>query len=258
MPSGPDASQLLVTTSWDDGHPSDLRLADLLAKHGAAGTFYVPNWNSEGRLVMRPSEIRRIGQHLEVGGHTRDHVILTALAPNAASRQIVANKDWLEDLLGRELVCFAYVRGKHNRTVRRLVREAGFRYARTVTNLWQRPGPDRCRVATTMQFFPHSDDVYLRNFLSGGPGLRRMAMLRAVLGTRGMRDRLNRVAERCTGRGGCLHIWGHSWELDEYGLWDELDRYLAHLRELGARFVTNEASWTHAAAPEMAAAEIVP
>jgi hypothetical protein len=31
-----------ITTSWDDGHPSDLRVAELLIKHGLRGTFYVP------------------------------------------------------------------------------------------------------------------------------------------------------------------------------------------------------------------------
>ena len=256
VPGGSDIPPLLVTTSWDDGHPADLRLADLLTKHEALGTFYIPNLNAEGRPVMRRAEICRIGQHLEVGGHTWDHVSLTELAPDAASHQIIANKEWLEDLLGRELICFAYVRGHHNRTVRRLVRNAGFRYARTVTNLSHALGPDRYQVPTTMQFFPHSDDIYIRNFLSGGPGLRRMAVLRAVLGKHGLLDRLYRTAELCVRRGGCFHLWGHSWELDEYDLWDELDRFLAHLRDLSAHFVTNGASWAHALAPDTAATEL--
>jgi len=35
-------SPTYITTSWDDGHPMDLRVAALLAKYGIAGTFYVP------------------------------------------------------------------------------------------------------------------------------------------------------------------------------------------------------------------------
>ena len=31
----------IVTTSWDDGHSTDLRVAELLAAHGLKGTFYV-------------------------------------------------------------------------------------------------------------------------------------------------------------------------------------------------------------------------
>ena len=32
----------LVTTSWDDGHPLDIRLAEMLARYGVLGTFYIP------------------------------------------------------------------------------------------------------------------------------------------------------------------------------------------------------------------------
>ena len=28
-----------ITTSWDDGHPLDFRVAELLAKYGLPGTF---------------------------------------------------------------------------------------------------------------------------------------------------------------------------------------------------------------------------
>jgi hypothetical protein len=31
-----------LTTSWDDGHPLDFRVADLLSKYGLTGTFYIP------------------------------------------------------------------------------------------------------------------------------------------------------------------------------------------------------------------------
>ncbi|MEA2737292.1 MAG: hypothetical protein QOH05_599 [Acetobacteraceae bacterium] len=254
MPNGSDRSTLLVTTSWDDGHPSDLRLADLLEKHEASGTFYIPNLNVEGRPVLRRSEIRGLGRHLEIGGHTRDHVSLTQLAPHEAAQQVIFNKHWLEDLWGQEVICFAYVRGHHNRAVRRLVRNAGFRYGRTVTNLSDGTGPDCYQIPTTMQFFPHSNDIYIRNYLSGGSGLRRLALLRAVLGKRGLLDRLYRAAELCRRRGGCFHIWGHSWELNEYNLWDELDRLLAHLRQMHAQFVTNRVLWSHRLAFDAAAA----
>lgn len=31
-----------ITTSWDDGHPLDLRVAELLSEYHLQGTFYVP------------------------------------------------------------------------------------------------------------------------------------------------------------------------------------------------------------------------
>ena len=43
----------VITTSWDDGHPLDLRMAGLLAKYGLKGSFYVPTEYSEWPLMTR-------------------------------------------------------------------------------------------------------------------------------------------------------------------------------------------------------------
>jgi peptidoglycan-N-acetylglucosamine deacetylase len=233
---------LLVTTSWDDGHPSDLRVADLLEKHGLRGTFYVPCSNSEGRPVMRSTEIVQVGRRFEIGGHTQNHISLTEIAPRLAANQIRANKKRLEDLLGREVCGFAYVRGRHNCIVRGLVDEAGYRYARTVKNLMSTLGPDRLQVPTTTQFFAHSTSTYVRNYMSGGPTPQRTTILAAVLRGDELATRLSRAAWACARSGGYFHLWGHSWELDEHDLWNELDRLLGRLRELDARYVTN-AAW---------------
>ena len=32
----------MITTSWDDGHPLDIRLAELLATYGLRGHFMCP------------------------------------------------------------------------------------------------------------------------------------------------------------------------------------------------------------------------
>jgi polysaccharide deacetylase len=236
-----DASPL-VTTSWDDGHPSDLRLADLLEKHGVNGTFYIPCTNSEGRPVMGSTQIALVGRRFEIGGHTQDHVSLTEMAPYLATNQILTNKQWLEDLLGHEVCGFAYVRGHHNRIVRSLVKKAGFQYARTIKNLMSSPGFDRFQLPTTTQFFVHSRSTYVRNYVSGGPSLQRTKMLTSLLIDNPLATRCLRAAQICIGLGGHFHLWGHSWELDEYNLWGELDRFFYQVRELNVRFVSN-AAW---------------
>lgn len=257
MQPEPVEASLLVTTSWDDGHPSDLRLAELLEKHGVAATFYVPSSNSEGRPVMGSSEIAELGRYFEIGGHTQNHVVLTDVAPDVAANQIIVNKFWLEDLLGREVCGFAYVRGRHNRTVRQLVKKAGYRYARTVKNLVSSPGPNRFQVPTTTQFFAHPASIYVRNYLSNGPSFNRAATLAAVLSDDKLVVRLSRVAEACARSGGYFHLWGHSWELDEYDLWGELESFLARLRQIDARFVTNCAWCAHAAMKDRTQATFV-
>jgi peptidoglycan/xylan/chitin deacetylase (PgdA/CDA1 family) len=241
MHGGPANAQLLVTTSWDDGHPSDLRVADLLEKHGLKGTFYLPCTNSEGRPVMSSTEVAELGRRFEIGGHTKDHLSLTELSHHLAAGQILANKCSLEDILGHEVFGFAYVRGRYNRLVRDLVRKAGYRYARTAKSLVSTPGFDRFQVPTTLQFFGHSKSVYFRNFLSQGPRFRRLAILAAVLAHDELATRALQVVGVCTRLGGHFHLWGHSWELDDHDLWGELDRLLNRLSKLNARFVDNSA-----------------
>jgi len=235
-------SSLRITTSWDDGHPSDLRIAELLDKHRLEGTFYIPRSNCEGRAVMTCAEIASLTPRFEIGGHTQDHVSLTELDPAAASEQIQSNKFWLEDVLGREVRGFAYVRGRHNRVVRGLVEKAGYDYARTIKNLMSEPGTDRMEVPTTMQFFNHAPGVYLRNYMSGGPTVARLAILGTALGAAPLVTRLIRGAETCASLGGHFHLWGHSWEVDEHDLWRELDVLLGNLSALGAVYVSN-ADW---------------
>ena len=48
-----------LTTSWDDGDALDARLADLLARYGVPGTFYVPR-NCEGRVLLKRGELRQL------------------------------------------------------------------------------------------------------------------------------------------------------------------------------------------------------
>src|SRR5262245_51647144 len=85
-------ASLLSTPLWDDRHPADLRVADLLDKHGLMGTFYIPCSKSESRPVMRSSDVMELGRRFEIGGHTQNHVSLTEIGPRAAANQILANK----------------------------------------------------------------------------------------------------------------------------------------------------------------------
>src|SRR5579872_2823021 len=61
-------SPTYITTSWDDGHPLDLRVADLLARYGIAGTFYVPATTAMG--TMSAAQFRELIPNFEIGAHT--------------------------------------------------------------------------------------------------------------------------------------------------------------------------------------------
>src|SRR6266481_3829885 len=88
-----------ITTSWDDGHPLDLRVADLLAKHGLNGTFYIPK--AADNETMSATDIRDLMVAFEIGAHTLKHVALTGATEKQAWHEIADSKSWIEDNTGR-------------------------------------------------------------------------------------------------------------------------------------------------------------
>jgi peptidoglycan/xylan/chitin deacetylase (PgdA/CDA1 family) len=223
-------TELKLTTSWDDGAPADLRLAELLARHGIAATFFVPVRNREGRQVMPLTDLRSLADGgFEIGAHTLDHSPLPGLSRAEARRQIKDGKRQLEDALGQQIAGFAYPGGHPGRHGRALVAELGFRYARTTRMLCLSPGPDRFRMTTTAQFYPHRPEALARNWLRGGGGLARLGLARRWMAADGLEAAIEAVLTVAQTRGGVFHLWGHSWEIDAAGLWTALDRVLGRI-----------------------------
>ncbi len=94
-----------ITTSWDDGHPSDERLAGLLGKYNLKGTFYIPQVNP-GHRVMNEKEIANLSRNFEVGGHTLGHVNLKRLPAEKAKKEIEGSYNWLTAVSGTAPVSF--------------------------------------------------------------------------------------------------------------------------------------------------------
>lgn len=231
----------LVTTSWDDGHPLDRRIADLLARYGLRGTFYVPLRNA--RPTMLPHEIRELSASFEIGAHTVNHVRLRKLSPSEARREIADSKLQLEDILGKPCSAFCFPGGSYTRTHLQMLREAGFAAARTVELLSFRRPLMRQGIAvipTTLQAYPHGAASYLRN------AAKRVSV--TALWDLLLRFRTNSwpafagaLLEHAASTGGVFHLWGHSWEIEETEQWQALDRTLAAISEYRQRasFVTN-------------------
>ena len=92
-------NRLRVTLSVDDGHPLDLRTAELLARHGLRATFYLPLANREGPPVLAHAQMRALAQDFEIGSHTLSHRFLAGLDERSAWREISDGKRALEDCI---------------------------------------------------------------------------------------------------------------------------------------------------------------
>lgn len=220
---------LTFTCSIDDGHPSDLKVADLLSKHGLTGTFYIPARNREGPPVMSASEIRALSERFEIGSHTYDHCFLKSVDIVESHRQVTEGKKHLEDMLGAPVAGFCYPGGKYRPRDVQIVKTAGFKYARTTVNLCFDVGHEAFEMPTTVQLYPHGRDVYLRNFAKSGHWLKRQQGLAHAITEKDWIRRLYALFDHAAESQGCFHLWWHSKDIEEHNAWEALDRFLAHV-----------------------------
>jgi glycosyltransferase involved in cell wall biosynthesis/peptidoglycan/xylan/chitin deacetylase (PgdA/CDA1 family) len=235
MNGAPVRPSAYVTTSWDDGHVLDERLAAMLDRYGLAATFYVAPRSVELRPQERlaPGAIRRLGDRFEIGGHTLTHRRLTELQPAEAASEIREGKEELETILGRPLRSFCYPGGRFVAGHVEEVRRAGFVVARTVERYATTAPADPLRMATTVHAYRHLRDVWSVARISGRPG-------KALARYRDWAALAIALFDRTMAKGGVYHLWGHSWEIDQHDDWDRLERVLAHIGgHAGVSYVTN-------------------
>jgi glycosyltransferase involved in cell wall biosynthesis/peptidoglycan/xylan/chitin deacetylase (PgdA/CDA1 family) len=231
-----DTPPLWVTTSWDDGHVLDMRLATMLRDRALAGTFYVSPRSVELQPADRlsPSAIRDLAQDFEIGGHTLTHRRLTTLDRATSADEIRGGKDELEAIIGSELRSFCYPGGEFNAGHTRQVRQAGFAVGRTVRRYVTAPPTDLMQVDTTVHAYQHLKDVT--------PILRhaRWRPKTALSRYCDWAEMAMALFDETALRGGVFHLWGHSWEIDARSDWAQLERLLDHIAgRPGARYITN-------------------
>jgi peptidoglycan/xylan/chitin deacetylase (PgdA/CDA1 family) len=214
----------IVTTSWDDGDVKDLRLADLLYNYGVKATFYIP-LQCDGISLMNPGQVRSLrSAGFEIGSHGLTHTPLTS-SP-APERELSESRTRLQDMLGEPILAFCYPLGQFNRQTAVLAEKAGYRMARTTVGFRMNGTFDRFQTPVSLQFYPHSRRVLLKHELKG----KNLIGLGSWVGKWAMRTDLDKLASAMLdgiGEGpGVFHVWGHSWEVDRYGLWKELEDLL--------------------------------
>jgi len=136
-----------VVITFDDAFADFFTTAlPILQQYGLCATLYVPTayvGGTSGWLVQEGEaatpmltweQLREVNASgIECGAHSHSHPQLDTLAPTAVYEEITRSKALLEDHLGREVSSFAYPYGYSTPAIRRMVQEAGFRSACSVT-----------------------------------------------------------------------------------------------------------------------------
>lgn len=230
-------SKLLVTTSWDDGHVLDLQVAGLLKKYNLTGTFYVSPKCRELKFKSRldDQEIRLLAKRFEIGAHTMTHPRLTRVSLNEADKEIRNSKSHLEKVLGKKVVSFCYPGGEFDKKHKKIARDAGFSYARTVRRLHIKPSKDNFAAATTIHAYKHYQDVPKILVLS------RFNPAKFWLVFNDWSELGKLMFDKALKSGGVYHVWGHSWEIDNNNDWERLERLFRYISDHdGVSYVTNK------------------
>jgi hypothetical protein len=238
----PEADRLrAVTTSWDDGDPKDCRLAELLQAHGVAGTFYVPIEPYHGRERLEDRDLRALhAEGFEIGAHSVSHKDLSRISHADLVHEVRDCKEILEQAVGEQVLMFCYPNGRYHGAAVEQVRKAGYSGARSTRMLSVATTFDAFEMPTTVQAYPHKGLAYVRN----------QGRARSISGLSKYIfewQRLERwvdlgkaLFDQVVSRGGIWHLYGHSWEIEELGMWGELTEMLEYVagRE-GMSYVTN-------------------
>ena len=201
-----------VTFSYDDGVTQDQRLIALLNKYDLKCTF---NLNSEflgtaGSLVRedvtvahvkpRAIEVKNIYEGHEVASHTLTHPLLTSVSDDEIVRQVENDRLALSDIVGYEVVGFAYPCGDTNDHVADVIKNnTGVKY---------------CRTTVSSHSFDIQSDLY---------------RFKPTVYHHREWDKMFELAqsfvELKTDTPKLFYIWGHAYEFDIHNTWDKFEEF---------------------------------
>lgn len=210
----PGGVQRALTLSYDDGVEQDVRLMEIMKKHGLKGTF---NLNSgayapEGTVYPAGQIHRRMTEKqvtelykdsgMEVAVHGLTHPFLQELPPVLCVQEILKDRENLERQFGCIVRGMAYPYGTYNDTVVQILRDNGIAYSRNVHSTHNFDIPqDWLRMPATC----HHDDPQL------------MELAKRF------------TAPFWTPLPQLFYLWGHSYEFEEHNNWNRIEEFAAFM-----------------------------
>lgn len=131
-----------IIITFDDGHTEMVGTAlPVLKEFNMKAVVFVlgdrsiryAEWDEEnvdnGSPLMTADQILQLKKEgFEIGAHSMTHPNLTDLPFTSLKEEIMGSKKAVEDLLGEEIISFAYPYGGVNKEAESLVEKAGFKY----------------------------------------------------------------------------------------------------------------------------------
>lgn len=201
-----------IIASFDDACVHDLRLAELMKKYDIPTTFYWPYELEKSKNVGRVKDFLTMQQcvdlskEFEVGSHTVSHPHLTKINLKQARNEVFDSKKLWEDKLGKPITKLCYPRGYTNALIKMLAKNAGYKEARGTKVCHLTPGTDPFDVLTTLH----------------------VGIDRIEYNNRSWEIFAREMIQKAT-EDSVYHIMGHSWEIEQFGDWNNFETLLKEL-----------------------------
>ena len=238
-----DDKRIIVTTSWDDGHPLDIKIAELLEKYNINGTFYVPikNWEHQ---VMDSLLLSEIATKYEIGGHTVNHIYLNSLEYDDAKYEISECKIMLQDHIGKQVDAFCFPGGKFSSRDIDLLIESGFLFGRTTRLLHTKLSLNKNLLDTSVQVYDHSSIILTAHCIKSTFLIPIIQHCFFYKESKKFIKLVDSIMHMIMNNGGVFHLWGHSWEIEKFGLWKELEIVLKSISlNQQIKYLNNTECW---------------
>ncbi len=200
-----------VTFSYDDGCVSDIRFVELLNKYNLKCTFNLNSgnmqadrvWNYKGFDVynLPPDEMKELYEGHEIASHGTKHIKPVGLTDEELVKEFDDDIKNLERLFNTKIVGMAYSYGTNDEKTVNHLKKLGLKYGREVvsTKNFEVSG-DMLKFKPTCRH--RDEDIF---------------------------ETIEKFLKSESEQPQILYMWGHTYEIDAYKNWDEVERMLSLL-----------------------------
>ncbi|MBQ2676938.1 MAG: polysaccharide deacetylase family protein [Clostridia bacterium] len=198
----PGGKTKALTMSYDDGPKFDRRLIEIFNKYGIKGTFHLNSGNltetkTEDAWNVSKEEVAELYKGHEVSVHTLTHPNPCMLSNMGVVKEIMQDKQNLEQLCGYPVRGMSYPFGAYDDDVLSILPAVGMEYSRTVNSTGRFSLP--------------------KNFLEWHPTAHHCADI-CEKGKEFLES--NRPWDR-----NVMYVWGHSYEFNNDNNWELIEEF---------------------------------
>lgn len=228
--------QIYFTTSWDDGVMDDVKLVELAYKYDIPIMLFIcPRYPTRPTLSL--PLIRRLAEYCEIGSHTLSHQPIDNCSAEVAIEEVTSGRKYLEDVLNKSIANFCLVGGRYNQKNLEAIKNY-VDSIRTTGAFSFRRSENRHFIIPSLQLRFQRRTHLAKTIFEAFKNLKISGFGKVMLETsRGawQKDFISLVPEITNQQDIYLHLWGHSWDVEENKGWLEIETTFMLLKAIDAK-----------------------